>query len=130
MTREEIGAVWDSLIVNDYVPAIAADGSGKAPISRMVEGGREPFLRFLETQDSGAILVCGHRLWRHRLLRLPEHLRDGATGQPFRRIGRAVAARMKHPGWAFNAPEQREVVFQELLRRARPQATGRPIKAR
>ncbi|UZE49797.1 hypothetical protein ONR75_03085 [Rhodopseudomonas sp. P2A-2r] len=113
MTRDEVRAIWDSVVFYNYVPVYVAEGPRVSPTNEMFEMGVEPFNRILERFKPEVIVVCGHRLW-WPLLKGQKFDGDPGALDTFI-IGDALAMKMKHPSTAFSSEKWHAVLQCHLL---------------
>jgi hypothetical protein len=112
MTRDEIRAIWDSVIFYNYVPVYVARGPRVAPTNEMFEMGALPFKKVINEFSPEVIVVCGYRLWWW-LLKGQGFAEDPFTKDTFP-IGSAMAMRMRHPSTAFSSEEWHAVLRTHL----------------
>jgi hypothetical protein len=112
MTRDEVRAVWDSVVFYNYVPVYVAQGPRVSPTNEMFEMGVEPFNQIVKRYKPEVIVVCGHRLW-WALLKGQKFDGDPGAVDTFL-IGGALAMKMKHPSTAFSSEKWHTILLSHL----------------
>jgi hypothetical protein len=119
LNEHEKRAIWDSILLWNYVPFAVAEYSRVRPTAQMFIDAAPHFKQFIERHTPTGILVCGYTTWGWLMQDEPTY--EGNPWEtpqnPLHRIGGSVVARMPHPsGRGFSYNKGRSILDQ--LRRA------------
>jgi len=94
MSREEVGAVWDSIVFYNYVPVYVGKGAGERPTATMWRSAPPFFRKVLDEHTPAVVIVCGIQNWGWVM--------DGfGVKEPWKlssyKLGDTLFLRMRHP---------------------------------